>query len=357
MLSGSQKITTMTTQGKRERHQQQQQQQRPTVELLIDGCNGSIKFQHQHDDQNPNQLKLVALSILNTHQHEKRYQEERLDMIPPLKHLLVSSEPPLFDSVSVIFDGISQSKRPIINTTKKNHRDDNQDDDKEELPCSATSTDTSKIWKVEENLNLYIEITGIYDETDNVIVRRVENYQNHQTQTQQVDLLTDSFQRNLNVSSSSAAATSKRGVGKATSTDSIGITVVRRSELGCGKNRMLLQSMLLQRPHSVLCLYNGFSSQLSQQSDHILEKKLHRNPKVNNNIFDSITVHKFFRDEDKTTTTTTTTTTTAAHAIPIVVTDDGYLRQRVVQHHGYVMSFHQLWILLKETHQKIDTIN
>jgi hypothetical protein len=265
-------------------------------------------------------------------------------MIPLLNHLLVSSEPPLFDSVSVIFDGISQSKRPIINTTKKYQRDDNQDDDKEELPCSATSKDTSKIWKVEENLNLYIEITGIYDETDNVIVRRVENYQNHQTQTQQVDLLTDSFQRNLNVSSSSAAATSKRGVGKA-NTDSIGITVVRRSELGCGKNRTLLQSMLLQRPHSVLCLYNGFSSQLSQQSDHILQKKLRRNPKVNNNIFDSITVHTFFRDEDTTTTTTTmTTTSTAAHAIPIVVTDDVYLRQRVVQHHGCVMSFHQSWI-------------
>jgi hypothetical protein len=62
MLSGSQKTTTTTTQGRRERHQQQQ---RPTVEFLIDGCNGSIKFQHQHDDQNPNQLKSVALSSIS----------------------------------------------------------------------------------------------------------------------------------------------------------------------------------------------------------------------------------------------------------------------------------------------------
>jgi hypothetical protein len=71
------------------------------------------------------------------------------------------------------------------------------------------------------------------------------------------------------------------------------------------------------------------------------------------NLFDSITVHKFFRGED----TTTTTTTTAAHAIPIIVTDDVYFNQRVVEHHGYVMSFYQLWILLKDTHRKFDTIN
>jgi hypothetical protein len=113
--------------------------------------------------------------------------------------------------------------------------------------------------------------------------------------------------------------------------------------------------MLLQQPHSVLCLYKeGFSPHLSQQSDHILEKKIHHNSKVSNNRFDSITVHKFFRGEG---TTTTTTTTTAAHAIRIIVTDDVYFNQPVVQHHGYVMSFHQLWILLKDTHRKFDTIN
>jgi hypothetical protein len=143
--------------------------------LLIDGCNWLIKFQHQQQaDQHPNQLKLVALSILNTHQHqhEKCYQEERLDMIALLKHLLVSSEPPLFDSKSVIFDGISQSKHPVINTTKKNQRDDDQGDDKEELPCSATSTghlqDMESRGKFEF---VYWNFTGcIYNETDNVII-------------------------------------------------------------------------------------------------------------------------------------------------------------------------------------------
>jgi hypothetical protein len=55
-----------------------------------------------------------------------------------------------------------------------------------------------------------------------VIIRRVEeNYQSHETQIQQVNLLTDdSFQRkNLNVSTSSSAAASKRGEGKVTTKD------------------------------------------------------------------------------------------------------------------------------------------
>ena len=34
--------------------------------------------------------------------------------------------------------------------------------------------------------------------------------------------------------------------------------------------------------------------------------------------------------------------------LPIVVTDDIFLRQRIVHEEGFVMTFHQLWLLLMD---------
>ena len=39
---------------------------------------------------------------------------------------------------------------------------------------------------------------------------------------------------------------------------------------------------------------------------------------------------------------------------PVVVTDDVFLRQRIFNHGGLVMTFHQLWIFLAEVQEAID---
>ena len=96
-----------------------------------------------------------------------------------------------------------------------------------------------------------------------------------------------------------------------------------RDESGAGKSRQIAKTLCLLRPESVFCLF-GVSPRASN-------RKSLRALQNSNLSFSRIGVSTLSKD----------------HFDTIVATDDIFLRQRIVQAGGYVVTFEQLWNMLQ----------
>ena len=346
---------------------------RPSLHLQVDGCNGNIRFS-QHRLKNPDKRKWNdVLSMTrctenfqggsgeNSGCSSKRKQKktgkrnggiippsqayESLDVIP-LFQKLSSDEISPFNTFSIIFDGASRNQRAT----------------------EATDADSSTIkeWIVDKNIR--IEITGLYDETDNVLVDRVKKWscsEQLQQSSNELDELTRMLEstslspkcERLNEESSGLYFNTNGCTTTTTTGDaSCVVTVLKRSSMGPGKGRTILQPLGLLRPESVSCFFSrGFASvALECEASNTLTRKLNH-PRLGSNLItlkkdlvltckDPPSLEDRNREKNKET----------SHGYPVIVTDDVFLRQRVMEHGGLVMTFHQLWILLTELQADID---
>lgn len=314
----------------------------------------------------------------------------RLDMIPLLQKLLLSSKSndegkdpigkELFDSIVVLFDGVSITKRPSAPLINRKERNCDVEEERiaEEIDrgrfwhvtsdCSNKTTAVSKyssgIYNDMEQYSgrLTIEITGLYDEADNVIVERIQEHHS----------------RRMEGGNNDSSIGSEKIVGMTNVTRDVSdfvarIRVLRRTERGAGKNRRLFQPLGLLRPESVACIFefsapirtssnaddndqmgnnpsNTFGEEHNSRTDPAAFSRLsldghktlrsirRQNP---GNVFvaldDPIQIAFNYSREDRN-----------FGVVPIVVTDDIFLRQRIIHEGGYVMTFHQLWLLLAD---------
>jgi hypothetical protein len=346
------------------------------LHFLIDGCNGPIRFSEQDLASKTKEVRDAAISILNCHNFKEKTRRdsksnrgstrkkghgtssvawdaaassafklyERLDILPLAECILQSTDSP-FETMTIIFDGVSQTKRPTPTQQLSKSGTENAQ------PRNPHES-LGKNFQLSEHIQ--IQITGLYDETDNVIVERVKNWQqcmkrdlrNGAPSTKDEDLdgtLSNLFAKSL----VTAAPTQEQLTNEGNPLDqcsgtpellSLQVTVIRRSDQGPGKARSILQPLGLLRPDSPLCLFKaGFGSQALQKD-------------AENTLFQLLR-HKIGRDSlrpFKELELSTDFIEKVPFVPVVVVTDDIFLRQRVVSCHGFVMSFHQFWILLAE---------
>jgi hypothetical protein len=236
---------------------------------------------------------------------------ERLNMIPLLHRLIhetrQNNNDVLLHSVNIVFDGVSQSKRSNISGTE---------------PKQPIST-KERTYQVTAEIN--VDITDIYEEADNVMVRRATAMasslsQHHAAMPHDggapntLDQVADSFDGSRHA------------------------FVIHRRMCGPGKSRRALQSLGLLREDSVACLF-GWTPAL-QEDARRTEQSLRKLPAE---LFHPIKgIQLCGRGCDL-------TTKNRPPLVPVLVTDDVFLRQRVINDaSGFVMSFDQLWLLLKE---------
>jgi len=312
----------------------------------------------------------------------------RLDVIPLLEKLLLSSTRndrdstpngrQLFDSISVVFDGISITKRPPVPSSNKQPSQLQQQQESEEEivrgrlwhvmsdtanATSATAVIASKATLCEELHNiksgcLTIEVTGLYDEADNVIVERIIE---HHRRKIDCESLLEQYQ----MSCSSDQAIDAAGEGRGPmATAATRIRILRRTERGAGKNRRLFQPLGLLRPESVACIFEfGVPVVVSTTSNDCKEaqEEFQSSEHSDGNIqssFDSSSFRRLAIDGDQTLRSvrrqnpgnvflTLNESQEVPHAttgsekgvpviLPIVATDDVFLRQRIVHEGGYV---------------------
>ena len=310
----------------------------------------------------------------------------RLDMIPLLEKLLTSSTlgeeemrsntKRLFNSISVIFDGISITKRPSIPVSKNSDQSRQEDEaNKEDIDrgrhwCVTNDTANSKTVvvasgnglydKMDKSGHLVIEITGLYDEADNVIVERIQEHHRRNIVKE------STVQRERPLQTTDADAVNIRSIAAATR-----IQILRRTERGAGKNRRLFQSLGLLRPESVACIFEFCAPMETTKIDSEEEKSEHECehfPEYKQTRFSSLSsFRRLALDGDQTLRSvrrhnpgnvfvaleeplnvshTANVSNRSPLVIPIVATDDVFLRQRIVHEGGFVMTFHQLWLLL-----------
>jgi hypothetical protein len=345
---------------------------------------------------------------------------ERLDMIPLLKKLLKmnnnsnnenetenddssKSSSSLFHSVSVIFDGISMTKRPSIPIPlslsisppedgvvgKSSQQDINNDSiEKREriwlmqqdndhhsaillLPATIEAggengndndneSSSSSSRNSSDRGTIKIEITGLYDEADNVIVDRIV-----QLQEKQQGLLAGNRSRKRRIVSSSSSLKTSRTTDTQIQNNQTQIQILHRTEQGPGKNRCLLQSIGLLRSESVACIFDfdsfgrltkdGQKAIKSLQKNRLLsstgmidiETTTISHPQTRYDIKEDSYEEK--KEEDHRTSTNKEKEVNNVIIVPIVVTDDVFLRQRIIEDTTYyVMTFHQLWHMLMD---------
>ena len=105
------------------------------------------------------------------------------------------------------------------------------------------------------------------------------------------------------------------------------VYTVTRNDQGSGKSRGLLKPLCLLRPSSVFCLFgSSFMPPLHEKSKFNLKQLSTTSAKK---LVDKVEMRAL-----------------NAHNESIVVTDDIFLRQRIVDAGGFVMTFEQLWVLL-----------
>ncbi|OEU09163.1 hypothetical protein FRACYDRAFT_249081 [Fragilariopsis cylindrus CCMP1102] len=377
-------------------------------------------------------------STSNTSRCPNWNDPERLDMIPLLKKLLKmnhnnnnsnetenddnDSSSSLFHSVSVIFDGISMTKRPsipiplslsipppedgVVGKSSQQDNDDNveereriwlmqnnnnhnsailllarteaggENDDSNNNDNDNDNANESSIYSSSRNSSdrgtIKIEITGLYDEADNIIVDRIVQLQKkqHQQQQQQRLLARNRSRRRILSSSSSLKTTSRTDTNTQHQNNQkqTQIQILHRTKQGPGKNRCLLQSIGLLRSESVACIFeNPTFGRLTKDGQKTI-KSLQRNrllsskqgmidietttishPQMTYDIKEDSYEEKKEEEDHRTSMNKQKDDNNAVIIVPIVVTDDVFLRQRIIEDTTYyVMTFHQLWHMLMD---------
>ena len=141
------------------------------------------------------------------------------------------------------------------------------------------------------------------------------------------------------------------------------IQTLRRTDRGPGKSRRLFQRLGLLRPESLACVFRfGDADVVSKTTAEI---------DGDTTCSSSTRFQRLAIDGDQTLRTASIQHLNpalltldepleifhSAHdpVVPIVVTDDVFPRQHIVQEGGYVMTFHQLWLLPTDVLQALRT--
>lgn len=313
------------------------------------------------------------------HRHRQYHHHESLDLINSLHHLLheesdyddsyedgkkeeddnVSEDTAtnrILPACSIIFDGVARFSSSRLDPPESSSKEEKriQQQEQEHRNHKKKMDSDQIIYRISEEIQ--IEITARYDEADNVLVDRCLRTKNERR-----------IVRNIKPSPCYYE-----------------IVIVERTEIGAGKNRSIFQPLQLLRPKSVLCLFmTGFPPKLHYESKQTLQKlqNIQQNKKrksgstssSSSSWFEFKTVRfestswsmvqqspqtKLSRSLSSSDSAGNNTNaerlsddcdaSSLAIKPTIVVTDDIYLRQRVVYDANcFVMTFDQLWTLLR----------
>ena len=244
----------------------------------------------------------------------------------------ILSSPPC----SIIFDGVARFSRSNYSTTSLAKPND-------EKNHTNSRRGHNRVHYISDRIQ--IEITGIHEEADNVLVDRCLSSTKNK----------NSWIRSSTTTTSSLSRPSRASI-------YYEVIIVERTEIGPGKHRSIFQPLHLLRPSSVLCLFTtGFPPKLQHQSNQILQKlqrttQKQKNKLTKQQLFEPLSKPsspffelKTVRIESGSREGRTSNGDEAwfGTTATIVVTDDIYLRQRVVfDAKCFVMTFDQLRTLL-----------
>jgi hypothetical protein len=328
------------------------------------------------DEDSPNRLDMLPLLLTLLRPYKRKDREEH-----PLR-------PQLFDSILVVFDGISTTKRhPVPGRNQKQNNQHLQqvetieeeavrgrlwhvtsDTTKVSIPILANEADLCNVTDSKSGC-LGIGVTGLYDEADNVIVDRIRERHRREVNrdNQQYPMGSDQV---INVTGRVS-----RPLGAVTS-----IQILRRTERGAGKNRRLFLPLGLLRPESVACVFefdacvstttadcNEYPEEDVKSKDNELRQLQSRrlSSSFSRLALDGNQTLRSVRRRNPTNVFLTLDEPLEVHhgnnrkngiglMKTIVATDDVFLRQRIVHEGGYVMTFHQLWLLLLDVMQRLE---
>jgi hypothetical protein len=271
--------------------------------IIIDGCNGPIRLSSR-----------TSISLLHVDEFGEN-RGERLEVIPLLNQLVLHWQ---YDNVRILFDGLG-----------KKHIED-QD------------------WQVAPNVR--VEITHRFEEADNKIVEIVESQQQQKRK--------DNNKKQSLRSWIPCALEDVVGMhhhhdhihtpnNNNTNADWMDAVVrISRTDQGPGKHRTVLKKLGLLRPRSVAVLFFGRTSPALRREAGLAAGQLRRvHPSM-------IIVERLLLLSDSSSSSLSRHGGDDGDDDVIVVSDDVYLRQRVDEANGLVMSFPQLWLLMKELKQQ-----
>lgn len=291
------------------------------VTLLIDGCNGPMSLDRNllllkkgNDNKSTRQQIISLLRVVGD---ENR--GERIWLVPALEAFLERHK---WQS-AIYFDGVGVVD-PAQAMTKTTTTTTSVEDAKESFH--------GREWHLSSRIALHV--TRRYDEADNVIVEQVEQ------QRQKLDGTRIRIPQTISLKDTCQLVSARRSRSSSSDAndDAVAFTFLRNAN-GCGKSRTLVKRYGLMRPESVFCLFVGVSD-----PQH-LHRDLRAMDRVRNLLLSdcilkgSLGSSSSCGDNDGEYETST-----------IVVTDDIFLRQRVVYARGLVMTFEQLWELLVPYH-------
>jgi hypothetical protein len=260
------------------------------VLLIVDGCNGPIRFDRDlflssHNNNNKSAWS-QSISLLHVVNDENR--GDRIHLVQALDRFVAVQERWL-GRAEVYFDGLGVDKQS-----------------KFEL--------AGREWDLTDLVGL--KVTPVREEADNVIVELVQQRRSNISEplpNQDTLDLQDCCDR---ISHSSNDVKDEEAF------------VFLRNSNGSGRSRQLVKRFGMMRPDSVFCLFGFAESCHTARDAKSMSAIRHLLSKLDRHSFDDIQSQR--RET-------------------IVATDDVFLRQRIVEAGGLVMTFEQLWELLVPT--------
>jgi hypothetical protein len=249
--------------------------------LIIDGCNGPLKFNKMSllDESKQNiSLRQKCISLLRV-QNGQIKSESRYILQRKVLERLFNNRYLALNALKIYFDG-----RGMKEIQNRSWQDLNNDFKNE----------------------VEIVITHQKEEVDDVIVRLVKQRMKHQPITHSTAL--DDLKSDSNLPDENSCI----------------LTLFRNNE-GAGKSKNLLKTFCLVRSGSIYS-FPFMTPGLKRKSLNDVQKLLENNSK----LFQDRVQSRNLTKNDET----------------ILVTDDVFLRQRILEAGGVVLTFEQLWCLL-----------
>jgi hypothetical protein len=280
--------------------------------LIIDGCNGPIRFNKLSSTrESPHILEDYQISFLRVVNGVNR--DERMELLPKIEQALRRLT--CFNRAVIYFDGLGMKsienvQRDITPWIKLEVTDRNQEVD-DAIVDLVVKRNSGK--GDDNNREALINVFNSLDDAgslDDAIL--------HLRKTPNATSLT---------STSTIASENESMKLPMHSCQDYNVYTVTRNDQGSGKSRGLLKPLCLLRPSSVFCLFgSSFMPPLHEKSKFNLKQLSTTSAKK---LVDKVEMRAL-----------------NAHNESIVVTDDIFLRQRIVDAGGFVMTFEQLWVLL-----------
>ena len=248
--------------------------------LIIDGCNGPIRFDRDtflqnNNDGDPSQ----SLSLLQVVNGENR--GNRLSLLVTLERFLASRPDWHAD---IYFDGLGVDVHSQWGIAGKEWH-----------------------WKT----NIHVKVTPLRDEADNLIVEQVQTKHSvFDERTRKIITLDEALQQTSDDFSTASPSMQNQ------------VLVFQRNSNGPGKSRQILKRLGgLMRPESYFCLFWGVGKECTRDVKSLRS--------IRHLLVDHVIQYS-----------------TISPSTTIVVSDDIFLRQRIVEAGGLVLTFEQLWDML-----------